>query len=64
MPSERDYDAEMKLPDGKTCRDCRSYSSCLALFSCPPTNTSCDWHPSKFRERPDSVLAARKEGGK
>lgn len=39
---------DMKLPDGKTCEDCWSFRRCKMLFSCPPTNTECDWSPSRF----------------
>jgi hypothetical protein len=48
---EIDYDAEMKLPDRKTCADCAYSRRCAALLSRDLTETSCDWHPSRFRER-------------
>lgn len=38
----------MKLPDGKACSDCHWFKRCVALFGCKPTNTSCDWAPSRF----------------
>ncbi len=49
--SEPDYRAEMKLPEGKTCGECIYFGHCKGLFGCPPTNTSCDWHPSRFTQR-------------
>lgn len=38
----------MKLPAGQTCGDCRNFRYCRSLFSCEPTNVSCDWSPSRF----------------
>lgn len=37
-----------RLPPGKTCADCRYFKRCEALFECNPTNTACDWDPSRF----------------
>ncbi len=42
----------MKLPEGRTCQDCRNFGYCRSLFSCEPTNVSCDWSPSRFQPRP------------
>ena len=48
----RDYAAEMKLPEGKTCADCRHFErTCRWLISYKGHETSCDWHPSKFSEK-------------
>ena len=44
-------DDDMKLPAGKTCEDCRWYSRCEWLISCEPSNTTCDWAPSRFVEK-------------
>lgn len=46
---------DMKLPTGKTCGDCDNLKRCAGLFSCPPTNTYCDWSPSRFREREPTI---------
>lgn len=51
MADGPDYDSEMCLPPGKTCADCTSSMRCRALLSRTLTETSCDWHPSRFRER-------------
>lgn len=45
---ERDYEAEMKLPEGKTCGDCRHIARCLGLGCTWQARTSCDFHPSRF----------------
>jgi hypothetical protein len=48
-PTERDFDAEMKLPAGSTCADCCNVSRCVDVLGCTkPGNTSCDFHPSRF----------------
>ena len=48
---EPDYDAEMKLPAGKTCGDCFHIRRCLGLgYTSAEANTSCDFWPSRFRE--------------
>lgn len=46
---EPDYDAEMRLPPGKTCGDCAHCKRCCAMFGRVPEDTSCDWWPSRFR---------------
>lgn len=39
------------LPEGKTCADCAHWGrTCHWLLSREPTETTCDWAPSKFRE--------------
>lgn len=40
---------EMKLPEGKTCGDCLHCIRCVGMFGVKQENTSCDFHPSKFR---------------
>ena len=48
---EPDYAAERKLPDGKTCADCRHGARCDALFGAVTRGfTSCDWWPSRFAD--------------
>jgi hypothetical protein len=46
--SERDYDAEMRLPTGKTCADCRHFNRCKAMYGAHVQRTQCDFHPSRF----------------
>jgi hypothetical protein len=47
--SEPDYDAEMRLPDGMTCADCRHGWRCDALFGAVRRAfTSCDFWPSRY----------------
>lgn len=48
MTPEQKANESMKLPAGKTCADCRWFAKCKWLISCPPTNTTCDWAPSRF----------------
>ena len=43
---------DMKLPEGKMCRDCLNYRPCANLFKCKKDNTTCDWSPSRFDEIP------------
>lgn len=56
---EPDYDAEMALPAGKTCGDCAYCDRCCAMFGHKPTDTKCDFWPSRYREanRPASAQA-------
>lgn len=42
-------DNSMRLPPGKTCRDCAHFNKCAWLINCKPTNKTCDWAPSRFR---------------
>lgn len=46
---EPDYEAEMKLPAGKSCDDCVHAGRCFAFGFSKSGNTSCDFWPSKFR---------------
>lgn len=53
LPIYCDGNAEpkcMRLPDGKTCADCAHLSRCVALFGVRATNTTCDFHPRRFRQ--------------
>jgi len=46
---EPDYAAEMKLPPGKTCADCRNGPACDKLFGAVRRGfTSCDWWPRRY----------------
>lgn len=46
---EPDYEAEMKLPPGKTCGDCRHVLRCLAFgYTSSEARTGCDFHPNRF----------------
>lgn len=46
---EPDYDAEMKLPDGKSCDDCIHSKRCFSLGFSVTQRKSCDFWPSRFR---------------
>jgi hypothetical protein len=43
MPSDA-----MRLPEGKTCVDCRSLGRCRSLVGAKPEWKTCDFHPSRF----------------
>lgn len=45
---EPDYDAEMRLPDGKTCDDCKHAKRCFAFGYSQSGRTNCDFWPSRF----------------
>lgn len=49
--SEIDYASEMRLPEGKTCGDCVHCNRCCTMFGHAPADTSCDWHPIRFRQQ-------------
>jgi hypothetical protein len=52
MNSEPNYHAEMRLPEGKTCADCRNGARCDALFGAVRKGfRSCDFYPSRFVAR-------------
>lgn len=41
---------DMRLPEGMTCGDCAAWVRCKTLIcTVEPTNTRCDWNPSRFR---------------
>lgn len=43
------YEANRKLPEGKTCVDCAHGSRCDGLFGAVRRKfTSCDFYPSKY----------------
>jgi hypothetical protein len=42
---------DMELPEGKMCADCAHFKRCEWLISCKPTNTECDWSPSRFQPK-------------
>lgn len=48
-------DTCMKLPDGKTCGDCRHVERCVSMFGHVPSDAYCDWFPRRFAEKPVSV---------
>lgn len=51
--AEPNYDAEMKLPKGKTCADCEHGPRCDGLFGAVRRGfTSCDFWPSRYRPAP------------
>jgi hypothetical protein len=53
---EPDYDAERKLPSGKTCADCQHGKICNRLFGAVRHGfTSCDFWPSRFSPLSDSL---------
>ena len=50
--SEPDYAAEMKLPAGKICDDCRhAEAGCFKMGFTTPGRTSCDFWPNHYREK-------------
>lgn len=49
--SERASEPSMKLPDGRTCRDCRHLAKCRFLISREGDEIECDWSPSRFAVR-------------
>lgn len=40
--------ADMKLPNGTTCSDCKHFGRCSWLLSREESSTHCDWWPSRF----------------
>lgn len=53
---EPDYEAEMRLPEGKTCGDCAHIRRCSAFGFSSAVNMSCDFHPSRFRETREEAI--------
>ncbi len=49
--SEPDYNAEMRLPTGKTCDDCFAHKFCFGIGCSWSGRTSCDYWPNRFQER-------------
>lgn len=49
LRGEPNYDAEMRLPEGKTCADCKHGPLCDGLFAAVRRAfTSCDFWPSRY----------------
>ena len=42
---------EMKLPPGKTCKDCQHCYRCTKMFGAKETNTECDFYPMRFQDK-------------
>jgi hypothetical protein len=51
LGTEPDYAAEMQLPAGKTCDHCVHSRRCFAFGFSKSGNSSCDFWPTRFRER-------------
>jgi hypothetical protein len=45
---EPDYYADMRLPEGITCDDCRHAKRCFGMGFSEAGRTSCDFWPSRF----------------
>ncbi len=43
----------MKLPEGKTCKDCLDWDICKLLFRIHKDKCNCDFFPTKFRIKHD-----------
>lgn len=39
----------MKLPEGSTCGQCRSFQFCNKLFGAAEDRTHCDFFPRRFK---------------
>jgi len=50
--SSRKHFSTMDLPPGKTCHNCHFVKKCCAMFGKTPTDTTCDFFPVRFMERP------------
>lgn len=57
--AERDFDAEMRLPAGTTCAQCRHFKRCKAMFGAHDLRTQCDFHPRRFTPASDLPGAAK-----
>jgi hypothetical protein len=51
MSAEPDYHAEMRLPPGVTCADCKHIERCVGFGFSLPGCTSCDFWPNRFVRR-------------
>ena len=58
--AEPDYEAGMRLPDGKTCGDCAHIRRCSSFGFSSAEAVSCDFHPSRYRAPAPAV--EQKEG--
>jgi hypothetical protein len=56
----------MALPIGKTCADCAHVRRCTMFGFARPTDTTCDFAPSRFTPRDSAPLLndAEKGGGR
>lgn len=52
-----DWKAEydMLLDDGVTCKQCRNCKKCTTIFGQKETDTSCQFYPSRFKERENNA---------
>lgn len=39
---------DMLLPDGKRCSDCVKSNTCCNVFGQKESDTTCQWHPSRY----------------
>lgn len=59
---EPNYNAEMKLPEGRTCGHCWHVLHCLALgYTSSSENTRCDFYPNRFSETHIGVARTRED---
>lgn len=58
-PDERepDYHAEMRLPPGVSCADCKHVKRCSGFGFTSPVRTSCDFWPNRFVRANDEGAA-------
>lgn len=49
----------MKLPEGKTARQCIHFKKCSKMFGCRSHYTNCDFSPSRFREDKVDILQTK-----
>jgi len=48
---EDKYDKDMKLPEGKTCKDCYASYFCIGIGCTYADRTKCDYWPNRFKEK-------------
>lgn len=53
---EPDYEADMKLPAGRTCADCFASKFCIGIGCTKEESTSCDYWPNRFDRRNSATL--------
>lgn len=57
IAATQDERADMALPAGKTCGDCRHWRRCSALIqTLDPTGATCDFSPSRFSPKAGGEL--------
>lgn len=54
-PHEWNAQYNMLLMDGVTCSECKHAQRCCTIFGQKETDTSCQFYPSKFREKQPNV---------